>query len=67
MVRRTGDYRTRRGQCTEPVSLQDLFPFTITHKYIHQADFVVRVLIHLRLDLQQWDEEKEMEVQLKVR
>ena len=27
---------------------------------------MVKVLIHLRLDLQQWDEEKEMELPLKV-
>lgn len=35
-------------------------------QYIHQADFVVKVLIHLRLNLRQWDEEKGMEARLKV-
>ena len=32
VVRKTGDFATRKGQCIEPVSRVDLFPFTVTHK-----------------------------------
>ena len=32
VVRKTGDFSTRKGQCIEPVSVVDLFPFTVTHK-----------------------------------
>ena len=32
VIRRTGDFATRKGQCLEPTSVVDLFPFTVTHK-----------------------------------
>ena len=32
VIKRTGDYETRRGQCHEPISLRETFSFTITHK-----------------------------------
>ena len=32
VVRVTGDFATRKGQCLEPVTVVDMFPFTVTHK-----------------------------------
>ena len=30
--KKTGDYSVRLGQCQPPVSLQELFVYTVTHK-----------------------------------
>lgn len=35
VVRREGDYLVRRGQCLPPVSLRELFVYTVTHKVEH--------------------------------
>ena len=32
VVREDGDYMVRRGQCLPPVTLRDLFVYTVTHK-----------------------------------
>ena len=32
VIRVVGDFATRKGQCLEPVSVVDMFPFTVTHK-----------------------------------
>ena len=38
-----GDFHTRKGQCLEPAAVVDMFPFTVTHKWIHFLDFDVKV------------------------
>ena len=39
VVRREGDYLVRRGQCLPPVSLRELFVYTVTHKVTHLAAY----------------------------
>ena len=65
VIRRTGDFANRKGQCLEPAAVVDMYPFTVTHKWIHFLDFDVKVLIHLRLGFKDWNEYKHQEGQLK--
>ena len=39
VIRRTGDFVIRKGQCLEPAAVVDMYPFTVTHKWIHFIDF----------------------------
>jgi hypothetical protein len=37
VIRRTGDFAVRKGQCLEPTAVVEMFPFTVTHKVIIQS------------------------------
>ena len=43
VIRGTGDFAVRKGQCLEPAAVVDMYPFTVTHKWIHFLDFDVKV------------------------
>ena len=67
VIRRTGDFSIRKGQCLEPAAVVDMYPFTVTHKWIHFIDFDVKILIHLRLGLEDWKESKDPEQQAQLK
>ena len=39
----TGDYESRQGICSKPITLRETFSFTITHKVIHIVVWVLLV------------------------
>ena len=50
MVRREGDYLVRRGQCLPPISIRELFVYTVTHKVRHLAAYYHPTCLFTRLE-----------------
>ena len=66
VIRRPKDYATRFGIGHKCVTLRDLERYTVTHKYIHWINFVIKILVHLRLNHWNWDQTANVRDAIKV-
>ena len=66
VIRRPKDYATRFGIGHKCVTLRELETYTVTHKYIHWINFVIKILVHLRLNHWNWDQTANVRDAIKV-